>query len=122
MYQVRPTFYRPIREDLPASAISPGYFKKISQIKKESTLIVNFYSLGTDKLMLQYLNGSEFGFQIVDVQGNVLAEYLGLDFPFFLAKDGLAYRVIQPDLDEQGHLPNPFIEVYRYVGPNTKSG
>ena len=119
VYQVRPTFYRPIKRDLPDFSNPRSFFKAFVQIKKESTLVVNFYSLDADKFMLQYLNGSEMGFQIVDVQGNVLAEYLGLDFPFFLAKDGLAYRVVQPDLDEQGHLSNPFIEVYRYVGPKT---
>ena len=116
-YSVKPRFYRSLKEDLPASASSPNFFKKVARIKRESTLIIDFWALDHDKLMLLYLNGGEIGFQVVSTEGVVLAEYAGLAFPFIHAQNGLAYRVIQPELDDQGELPNPYLEVYRYVGP-----
>ena len=116
-YSVKPKFYRPLKEDFPAVASSPNFFKKVGQIFRESTLITDFWALDHEKLLLLYVNDEGVGFQVVSTEGVVLAEYLGMDFPFIHAQNGLAYRVIQPELDEQGELPNPYLEVYRYVGP-----
>gem|GEM_PF-1704475 len=48
--------------------------------------------------------------------GNLVTELLGGKGYFGYARNGLAYHVIQTDVDDSGFLPNPYLDVYEYRG------
>ena len=78
----------------------------------------SLFELTDQTLMIQYTNGDRgTGYQIFTKDGLLITEELGLDTLFIHGENGLAYLVYQPDLDSQGELPNPFIEIYQFVTP-----
>ena len=38
---------------------------------------------------------------------------------FLFAREGYAYREVQPPFDEQGDVPNPALEVYQFIPAET---
>ncbi len=114
-----PKRHRAPPQDLP-SGVSKRLFTVLQEVMGQSTLTFGLFPLDEDLIMLQYKHGREgFGFQVYNRQGRLLAEDFGMQYQFITAKEGRVYRVVQPELDADGTLPNPFIEVYRYTGPKT---
>lgn len=115
----RNSWFRSIKEDLPPPAKpTPDFFKRAGRLFKNSTITESIFALSDQHFMVQYRNGDRgFGYQVFTRDGDFVVEETGIDFLFKHAEGGLAYRVVQPELDEQGELPNPYLEVYRFVEP-----
>lgn len=114
-----PRRHRAPPRDLPPG-VSKQLFRVVGEVMGQSTLTFGLFPLDENLIMLQYKHGREgFGFQVFDRQGRLLAEDFGMQYQLITAKEGRVYRVVQPELEADGALPNPFIEVYRYTGPKT---
>ena len=92
--------------------------KASGDLHRSSTLTQDLFELTDQTLLVQYANGSRgWGYQVFTKDGVLLAEELGVSRRFEHGGNGLVYRVVQPDLDDAGQLPNPYIEVYQFVAP-----
>ncbi|MDE2835594.1 MAG: hypothetical protein OXM02_13915 [Bacteroidota bacterium] len=109
-------YFQSPRADLPAE-LSPELFAAIRKWRGTSTRTV--FELTDRFIMLQYIDHSNgTGYQVFDKGGALIVEELGTDSRFFIhAGYGLAYALTQPDLDEEGELPNPYLTVYRFEAP-----
>ncbi len=114
----RSSWFRSPRQDLPSDVQqSIRDFGKWSQ---NTTTIGGLFELTDQTLMLQYNNKERGGgYQVFTKDGLLVAEELGIKPLFFFlhGANGLVYRVVHPSLDGQGDLPNPNLEVYRFVMP-----
>ena len=78
----------------------------------------SLFELTDELLMIQYTNRERgTGYQVFTKDGALVAEELGLNMLFVHGAGGRVYRSVQPGLDAQGELPNPYIEVYEFVAP-----
>ncbi|MDE2957791.1 MAG: hypothetical protein OXU68_12405 [Bacteroidota bacterium] len=69
--------------------------------------------LDDDLVMVQFRNSDRgFGLQVLNEEGQLVTEFIGIPSLFDHAHGGLAYRVIQPEMDESGDYSNPFLSVY----------
>ena len=116
-------FRSPPRQDLPdiARQIQNVVGKNVvGKWSQNATTISGLFELTDQTLMLQYNNKERGGgYQVFTKDGVLVAEELGIKplFFFLLGANGLVYRVVHPSLDGQGDLPNPNLEVYRFVMP-----
>ena len=114
----RGSWFRFPRRDLPSDV--QGSLREFGKWSQNITTIYGLFELTDQALMVQY-NGSERGggYQVFTKEGVLVAEELGIKpLVFFLhGKYGLVYRVVQPRLDNQDYLPNPYLEVYRFFAP-----
>ena len=117
----RSSWFRDISRDLPDRNPSDpvGFSKASGNLWASATLTVSIFELTDQALMVQYRNGTRgSGYQVFTKDGLLVAEELGVRYHRFeYGRDGLVYRVVQPKLDETGQLPNPYLEVYRFVAP-----
>ena len=116
----RTSWFRDVSRDLPdMNSNGPsGLMKAFGNMLSSSTLVSDIFELTDQVLMVQYSNGTRGrGYQVFTKHGLLVAEELGLQHRFKYGKDGLVYRVVQPELDDTGQLPNPFIEVYQFIAP-----
>ena len=116
----RSSWFRDVSKDLPdlKSVGLRAYMKASGDLHKSSTLTQDLFELTDQTLLVQYANGSRgWGYQVFTKDGVLLAEELGVSRRFEHGGNGLVYRVVQPDLDDAGQLPNPYIEVYQFVAP-----
>lgn len=113
-------WFRQIKQDVPDpfDPDSPRLDKKLRRVTRNRSMVENVLLLDDDLVMIQYHNGAGrgAGLQVSDDAGNLVAELVQGDDFFTYARDGLAYRVVQPDMDGSGNLPNPHLEVYEYRG------
>ena len=60
------------------------------------------------------------GIVVMDLEGHSLMN-IQMDKRawFQLAREGYAYRAVQPPFDEQGDVPNPALEVYQFIPAET---
>ncbi len=109
----RSSWFRSPRRDLPPD-ITPQFWKAFREWTATST--ESIFELSDQTLMIQYFNGERgAGYQIFTKDGALVAEELGLKTVFLHGEYGLVYRPVQPALDGQGELPNPYVEVYQFV-------
>ncbi len=104
------------RRDVPRDVTQ--FFEALKEWSGTTTL--NIFELTNETLMAQYVNRSArgTGYQVFTKDGTLVAQELGIDGPIFThGENGLVYLVVQPDLDSQGQLPNPFLKVHRFVAP-----
>ena len=97
---------------------SPRLDRHLTRVVRNRSRVANVLLLDDDLVMIQYRNGVDrgAGLQVFDDAGNLVTELLKGDDYFTYARDGLAYRVVQPDIDTSGDLPNPHLEVYEFRG------
>ena len=82
------------------------------------TTIQSLFELTDQTIMVQYGDRDNgIGYQIFTKDGVLIAEEFGLNTLFLHGENGVVYLVIQPDLDSRGELPNPLLEVYRFISP-----
>ena len=113
----RTSWFRDASKDLPDQE-SGGLRQAAGNLLGSSTLTTDMFGLTDQTLMIQYQDsGRGWGYQVFTKDGLLVAEELGVKHRFKYGKDGLVYRVVQPGLDESGQLPNPYLEVYRFVAP-----
>lgn len=110
----RSSWFRSPRRDL-----SPDLERLFSALRKwTGTTTTSIFELTDQTIMIQYVNGSRgTGYQVFTKDGLLIAEELGLNSVFLHGENGFAYRPVQPSLDNQGVLPNPYIEVYQFITP-----
>ena len=116
----RSSWFRDVSKDLPdpTSAGVGAFMKASGNLYGNYTLTVDLFELSDQTLLVQYRNGSRgAGYQVFTKDGLLVAQDLGVPQQFKHGKDGLVYRVVQPDLDDSGELPNPYIEVYQFIEP-----
>ncbi len=114
----RTSWFRDLSRDLPdPKSIHPAALMKASRnLLGSSTLTTDIFELTDRTFMIQYQNsGRGWGYQVFTKDGLLVAEELGVKHIFHYGKYGLVYRVVQPELDESGQLPNLYLEVYRFV-------
>ena len=102
------------KKDLPADVRQViAAFKDI-----RGTTVWSLVELTDQIILVQYVdddNGA--GYQVFTKDGALIAEEFGLSTLFLHGENGVVYTMIQPDLDSNGELPNPFLEVYRFISP-----
>ena len=110
----RRSWFRSPRKDLPPDI--PGVFAAMKDWW--ATAPWSLFELTDQTLMVQYVNRQRgTGYQVLTKDGMLVAEELGLKSLFLHGENGLVYRPVQPDLDSQGELPSPYVEIYRFVAP-----
>ncbi len=75
------------------------------------------FPAGKPETHASFAYSGDVGHQVFTKDGLLFAEELGVKHYFQYGRNGLAYRVVQPEVDETGQLPNPYLEVYRFVAP-----
>lgn len=72
-------------------------------------------------IMVQYFDRDNgIGYQVFTKDGVLLAEELGLKTVFLHGENGVVYTMGQSDFDSRGELPNPHLEVYRFISPQSR--
>ena len=113
----RNSWFRSLNKDLPADA--GQVFSALKDIR--GTTIWNFFELTDQTIMVQYFNrDGETGYQVFTKEGVLLAEELGLNTLFLHGGNGVVYTMGQSDFDSRGELPNPPLEVYRFISPQPR--
>ncbi|MDE2732637.1 MAG: hypothetical protein OXI38_14725 [Bacteroidota bacterium] len=114
--QKRSRYFKPPDADLPAE-LSPELFAALR--RWTGTITLSVLELDDHIIMVQYLDYQRgTGYQVFSKDGTLIAEELGIGGRFFIhGRDGFAYGIIQPDLDEKGELPNPYLIVYKFSPP-----
>ena len=111
----RNSWFNSPKKDLPAD------FRQISEGLKRfrgTTTIWSLFELTDQSIMVQYDDDDNgFGYQVFTKDGVLIAEELGLKMPFLHAANGVAYFMVYPDFDGRGELPNPALDVYRFISP-----
>ena len=110
----RNSWFRSPSKDLPSDVSQ--LFEALKDWSATSARIM--FELTDQTLMIQYIHRERgTGYQVFTKDGKLVAEEFGLNYLFLHGEDGLVYRPYQLDLDSQGELPNPYLEVYRFVAP-----
>ena len=110
----RSSWFRTPKKDFPPDI--PGVFAALKDW--DATAPSTLFELADQMLMVQYANRERgTGYQVFTKDGRLVAEELGIKWILTHGQNGLVYRPIQPDLDSQGELPNPYVEIYRFVEP-----
>ncbi len=120
VFEFENPWFRQINQDVP-DPFDPDYprlDRHLKRVVRNRSMVENVLLLDHDLVMIQYHNGADrgAGLQVFDDAGNLVTELLKGDDYFIYARDGLAYRVVQPDMDASGNLPNPHLEVYEFRG------
>ncbi|MCY4672477.1 MAG: hypothetical protein OXD43_01700 [Bacteroidetes bacterium] len=120
VFEFENPWFRQIKQDVPDpfDPDFPRLDRHLTRVVQNRYRVANVLLLNDDLVMIQYRNGVDrgAGLQVFDDAGNLVTELLKSDDFFTYARDGLAYRVVQPDIDASGDLPNPHLEVYEYRG------
>jgi len=106
--------------------IRAGYFGGPNDLQREFNRVVMNKTrawgcdlLDDETIIIYYLHTKEKNnvifIQLYSTNGKyLLEEDLKIDQKFAAAKNGYVYKVIQPEPDDHGNLPNPAIEIYKY--------
>ena len=110
----RNRWFRTANRDLPADVAQ--LFAALRNWR--ATMVYRLFELTDQYLMIQYTNKERgTGYQVFTKDGQLIAEEFGLNYLFSFGRDGLVYRSYQLGPDSTGELPNPYLEVYRFVAP-----
>ncbi len=114
----RTSWFQDITRDLPDfNSENPTEFMRASgELYGSATLPSEIFELTYRIIMVQYRGPKGLGYQLFTKDGLFVAEQLGVNYYFKQGKNGLVYRVVQPEPNDTG-LPNAFIEVYQFVEP-----
>ena len=116
---VSPPDYNAITEDLPDADEFIEVFKRMKDYDEKSVLL-SLYRVDAKTLAVQFWHQASNRFEstIVDVSGRVAAvrSVVEMDYPISAFASGMAYRLHNAELAPDGSLPNPSIDVYRFVG------
>lgn len=113
----RNSWFRSLNKDLPAD--HRQVFSALKDIR--GTTIRDFFELTDQTIMVQYIDRDNgVGYQVFTKNGVLIAEELGLNMLFFHGANGVVYIVIPPDFDSRGELPNPHLEVYQFISPQSR--
>lgn len=107
--------FKPLVQDIPASASDPGFFKA-SRANKDATKFLSLLTINESDLLVGFTDTRGYNFAIVDSAGSIkLQSYSASGHYFFAVKNAEFYRVKQPAASADGTLSNPIIEVLRLM-------
>ena len=114
----RTSWFQDISRDIPSfNRANPAASIRASrELWGSATLTDSIFELTDQIIMVQYRGPKGLGYQLFTKDGLFVAEQLGVNYYFRQGKNGLVYRVVQPEPNDTG-LPNPFIEVYQFIKP-----
>ena len=116
----RTSWFRDVSQDLPGVDRNnlAALIQANGRLRATSTLTSNLFDLTDHLIMVQYINADRGdGYQVFTKEGQFIAQELDIRVSFKHGAGGLVYRVVQQDVDDQGELPNPYIEVYQFNTP-----
>lgn len=123
-----PDGYRRIEGDIPRSGDAGQISQNLGALREGKSLTTNLYLLDQDKIMVGYWHNhlhesdpeKRYAFAAMDTAGRPLMPAVTMkERTFIFARDGLAYRRVEQSMAADGTVPNPGVEVYRYVGPGS---
>lgn len=107
----RPSYLRLVDEDI--SEDPSKHFKQINNLANK-TLSLGLFLLDKHKILVLLSKNKNIGMEVYNTDGKyLLKREIIIDKMILAAKDGLIYVSVQPPLDSEGKLPNPFIEIYK---------
>lgn len=113
-----PGYLKKLPSDLPNFTNPEEFLRKSNKIIMESTPTISIHLLAPRLLLIQYFiwrSGLQ-GLDICDVTGNYLLTHdILTPERIKAAKDSKIYTVTQPEMQADGHLPNPIINVYGFL-------
>lgn len=99
--------------------VGPDLFPEIDDFLGEATWVVDISEIASGLMMIQFRHPDRTrGYVMIDQDGSLHHHHLGLERTFSYVGHGVALYSVQPEVDDQGHLPNPFLREYRFT-PNT---
>ena len=111
----RSSWFRSPRRDLPPD-VSSQLFDALREWSATSTW--SMFELTDQTLMVQYVSRERgTGYQVFTKGGELLAEEFGLKTLFLHGENGLVYLPRQAGFDSHGELPNPYLDIYRFIVP-----
>jgi hypothetical protein len=110
----RPKKFNRVESDLPRPGSDPRGIVLSMRSKKEKTLVRGLFKLSGDKIMLVYKNKKGYLSQILTMNGRKIYESKIEGRPFVYAGYGKIVKIFQPEMDNEGKVPNPIIEIYEY--------
>jgi len=111
----RPNKYIPPQKDI-SKAVNPQQIRKDFASLGDFTNPERLYMLDKNVLAAEYWNMGTLELVLCDYEG-IRLNKLPINYEkdkSLLAKDGLLYFAVQPDINKNGDIPNPYISVYRY--------
>ena len=113
-----PSYFKSIDADIRHYSQPERGMPAISKALENSTILYSMFLLDEERILVQYHNQSEgdrYRIGILGTNGEwILDPEVEIETPIYLAKDGFVYTMSQAGPDQQGHIPNPSIEVYQY--------
>jgi|GEM_PF-1774603 len=104
-------------EDLPAGDINPAFVQQASQIVLGRDINRGVYIIEDKYLFVQYSHASKTGgdwkWLIYDLENEEVQTVQESSFGLFRIIDDEGYRLIQPPLDNDNNLPNPYFKKYK---------
>lgn len=91
-------------------------FVQIQKVMKSVTQNLNLFAINDTLLLSQYLIGAErkFGLDICSTNGNYFSsDRLRYEHPILGAINNLIYVAQQPEMNQEGELPNPILIEYK---------
>ena len=108
----RNSWFNSPRKDLPTDV------RQFIEALKDhrGTTIQSLFELTNQTIMVQYIDRHRgTGYQVFTKDGALIAEEFGLNSLFLHGANGVAYIRDELDFDSRGELPNPFLNVYRFI-------
>lgn len=80
---------------------------------KDRTTISSIFLFAKDKFLIQLSHRGYNGIEIIDLKGNkLISEEILTNKYFLFVENGKLYRVVDNEIDQNGNIANPKIEVY----------
>ena len=122
----KPSYYREIQDDVRISDSTPLVMKAIREKRNAATISGKIFMLSENVLLVLYLNqyklvtkpDEHIGLMIMDTTGTPLIDeeiQTGSAGRLLFAKHGLAYRRGRAEVEADGSISNPRLDVYRFA-------
>ena len=113
-FSKRNSWFNSPNEDIPADV------RQLFEALKDhrGTTLRSLFELTNQTIMVQYIDRHDgTGYQVFTKDGSLIAEEFGLNTLFLHGANGVVYIRDELDFDSRGELPNPVLEVYRFISP-----
>lgn len=114
-----PSYHKPVTTNIPGRLENPmkNFHKYLAPINNQNTLTQSLFLLNGNRLIVQYKDDDKHGIDVLNLEGSRLIDgpmKVALGEQIRQAKQGKVYRTFQPEPGEDGQVPNPRVEVYRF--------
>lgn len=114
---IRSTSYAPLQSDIKNLSDPVAGIRNLAKVLKGHVLVHSVFPLGDDAFLVQYYErmdrGRNYSANIIDMNGEkYFQEDVSMESLFANVKQNRPYHIVQPDITEDGIVPNPYIVVY----------